>query len=347
MKIPIENIIVPKGRRPLDQAKVVEIAASIKVVGLLSPIGVRGQLSLIDGSSNSVLVHGRHRLEACRSLGWKEIEAIKLNDVVPEGVQYDDSVAKMAEIAENLHRAELTTQQRNEHLAQWVALLQKRGTNLAARRQVPAKPGPKPSAAIAEVAKASGVGLKTVKEAVAASKVSPAVKAAADAAELSSKERLAVARLPEADQLEAVSKQAAINAKADRAAAKTPKPKPDVASTADRVEQAAAKQPAGQLTAAIEQLERTNVGAAITRMSNDERISLMTQIARATAWLNKTAIEVAISGGANLGKLAPPNLRYEALSFLHKAAARIEAELADRGVRESVPGAVTARVKSE
>ncbi|MFY9954147.1 hypothetical protein [Bradyrhizobium sp.] len=70
-------------------------------------------------------------------------------------------------------------------------------------------------------------------------------------------------------------------------------------------------------------------------MSNDERIELMTQIVRANDWLNKAAIEVAISGGANLGKLAPPSLRYEALSFLHKATARIEAELAGRDVRES------------
>jgi hypothetical protein len=70
-------------------------------------------------------------------------------------------------------------------------------------------------------------------------------------------------------------------------------------------------------------------------MSEDERIALMVQLARANDWLNKTAIEVAISGGANLGKLAPPSLRNQALSFLNKAAARIEAELADRDVRES------------
>jgi hypothetical protein len=39
MQIPIVCIIVPKGRRPLDPAKVEEIAASIKAIGLLSPIG--------------------------------------------------------------------------------------------------------------------------------------------------------------------------------------------------------------------------------------------------------------------------------------------------------------------
>lgn len=209
VQVPIADIIVPEGRRPLDQAKVAEIAASIKVVGLLSPIGVRGRLSLIDGSSTSVLVHGRHRLEACRSLGWKEIEAIKSNDVVPESVRLDGTTFKMMEIAENLDRAELTTQQRNEHLAAWVALLESLATDIGAAPPISKKPGRKPSAAIAEVAKESGVGLKTVKEAVAASKVLPEVKAAADKAELTSKQRLAISRLPKAKQLDAVAEQVA------------------------------------------------------------------------------------------------------------------------------------------
>jgi hypothetical protein len=62
---------------------------------------------------------------------------------------------------------------------------------------------------------------------------------------------------------------------------------------------------------------------------------MMTQIVRANSCLNKTAIEVAVSGGANVGKLAPVSLRLEVLEFLRAATARIEAELADRAVRES------------
>jgi hypothetical protein len=85
----------------------------------------------------------------------------------------------------------------------------------------------------------------------------------------------------------------------------------------------------------IEHFGRINVSATIARMSNDDRIALMMQIVRANAWLNKTAVEVAVSGGANLGRLAPVSLRLEVLKFLHAAAARIEAELADRAVRES------------
>jgi hypothetical protein len=70
-----------------------------------------------------------------------------------------------------------------------------------------------------------------------------------------------------------------------------------------------------------------NVGATVARMGNDERTTLMMQLARANGFLNMAAREIARAGGANLGKLAPVNLRFEALEFLHTATARIEAEL--------------------
>ena len=63
MEIAIADITIPEGRRPLNPTKVEEIAASIKVVGLLSPIGVQALLSLIDGSTSYKLAYGRHRLE--------------------------------------------------------------------------------------------------------------------------------------------------------------------------------------------------------------------------------------------------------------------------------------------
>jgi hypothetical protein len=95
--------------------------------------------------------------------------------------------------------------------------------------------------------------------------------------------------------------------------------------------------PAAALIDLIEHFERINVSVTVARTSNDDRITLMTQLARANACLNKTAVEIAISGGANLGKLAPVSLRLEALEFLKAATARIEAELAGRAV--ATPGA--------
>jgi ParB family chromosome partitioning protein len=98
--IPIASIRIENRLRPLDSAKVAELAASIAELGLLQPIGIRP-----DGT----LVYGYHRLEACKQLGWTEIPA-----VVVDG---DDLRAELAEISENLIRSELTLLERAEHLA--------------------------------------------------------------------------------------------------------------------------------------------------------------------------------------------------------------------------------------
>jgi ParB-like chromosome segregation protein Spo0J len=305
MQFEIENIIVPKGHRLLDQEKVAEIAASIKAIGLIVPIGIRRQP---DGVIN--LVVGGHRLEACRSLGWEKIDAVDVNAACTEDDDLDDH-ARMVEIAENLHRSELTTSERNELLADWVALIEKRGPDIGDRRRYPGKPGRKPSQAVAKVAKVSGLSTKTVKEAIKTTQVSPEVKVAADKAELTAKQRLAVARLAtEAEQLDAVSKQAATENKAQR----------DVSGPAKSLETLTVKR---------------SSAAALAQMSDDERVDLLTELVQANDWLNKTAIDIAISGGANRGKLAAPSLRYQALTFLHAAIARIEDELAGREVQES------------
>jgi hypothetical protein len=104
-KIPIVRVRVGARKRPLDSAKVAELAASIAELGLLQPIGVRP-----DGT----LVYGYHRLEACKQLGWTEIPA-----VVVDG---DDLRAELAEISENLIRNELTLLERAEHLARMRAV---------------------------------------------------------------------------------------------------------------------------------------------------------------------------------------------------------------------------------
>jgi ParB-like chromosome segregation protein Spo0J len=138
MEIAIDRIIVPEGRRPLDPAKVVEIAGSITLLGLLAPIGLR---SCVDGRIE--LVWGGHRLAACQSLGMESIYAIQVDTRVQGSAADLDDYVKMTEFAENLHRNELTTSQRDEFLAAWVALVEKRGPQLGGDRQVK-KPGPKP-----------------------------------------------------------------------------------------------------------------------------------------------------------------------------------------------------------
>ena len=104
-KVAIAEIRVGERKRALSVEKVAELAASIAELGLLQPIGVRP-----DGT----LVYGYHRLEACKQLGWSEIPA-----VIVEG---SDLRAELAEISENLIRSELTLLERAEHLARMRAV---------------------------------------------------------------------------------------------------------------------------------------------------------------------------------------------------------------------------------
>lgn len=93
MEISIGSIKVTENRRAVDYAKVREIAESMSQVGLINAISVRHV------GDDVVLVAGKHRLEAAKSLGWDKIEATVL--------ELDDLGSELAEIDENLMRHEL------------------------------------------------------------------------------------------------------------------------------------------------------------------------------------------------------------------------------------------------
>lgn len=100
MKIRINEIVLPESRkRQLVPEKVLELVESVREIGLLQPIVI---------SSDKRLIAGLHRLEAYKQLGWQEIDC-----VVKE---YGKLEAELAEIDENLVRAELTVLERAEHL---------------------------------------------------------------------------------------------------------------------------------------------------------------------------------------------------------------------------------------
>lgn len=105
-RIPIESIRVGGSRRPLGD--ITALAASIEEVGLLNPVTVRA-----DGDGY-LLIAGLHRLEAARSIGWLEIEAVVVDLCGLE--------AELAEIDENLCRNDLTTLERAEQLARRKAI---------------------------------------------------------------------------------------------------------------------------------------------------------------------------------------------------------------------------------
>jgi ParB family transcriptional regulator, chromosome partitioning protein len=96
--VAIDKVNIGSNRRPLKDHKVADLMQSIKVNGLLNPITLDQDLTLIAGL---------HRLTACKLLGLTQIEC--------HIVTYtDDDQARLAEIDENLIRNELEALERSE-----------------------------------------------------------------------------------------------------------------------------------------------------------------------------------------------------------------------------------------
>src|SRR4051812_1893329 len=105
--IRVADVQVGERLRPLDQDALERLIASIRTIGLQNPITVRPG----DGWGLYRLVAGYHRLKAVEALGEPVIAATV--------VEWDDRTARMWEIAENLHRADLSALERSEHIAEW------------------------------------------------------------------------------------------------------------------------------------------------------------------------------------------------------------------------------------
>ena len=113
------NVKIPEHRaRGLDAAAVTRLAESMARLGLQTPITVR------DDGEWPVLVAGLHRLKAAQQLGWEKIDAVYL-----EG---DERDARLWEISENLHRADLSAVERAEHIDEWRQLTEAKVRHVAA-----------------------------------------------------------------------------------------------------------------------------------------------------------------------------------------------------------------------
>ena len=99
MKIHIFQIKIKEGRRAADPEAIHELANSISESGLINPITV---------DQNYTLLAGLHRLEAAKRLGWTEIECTVSS---LEGLQAD-----LVEIDENIVRKGLSDMERGELL---------------------------------------------------------------------------------------------------------------------------------------------------------------------------------------------------------------------------------------
>jgi ParB family chromosome partitioning protein len=111
VRIPVSVIKVGKRLRPIDEAAVLTLMESIKRLGQIQPISV---FSPDDEFSTSQLVTGAHRLEAIKRLGQIFIDVVFVDG--------DDVERELLEIAENLHRADLTALDRSNQIARWAEL---------------------------------------------------------------------------------------------------------------------------------------------------------------------------------------------------------------------------------
>jgi ParB family chromosome partitioning protein len=102
IELNVNEIIIKDRKRQADDEKVDEIIKSVKEIGLLNPISVNKT------DEGYVLIAGLHRLTAYKRLGYNRIQAVIVN--------MDDIHSELAEIDENLVRAELHYLDRAEML---------------------------------------------------------------------------------------------------------------------------------------------------------------------------------------------------------------------------------------
>lgn len=162
----VDDIEIGERHRSLSADAVERLAGSLKEIGLRHPISIRiVDEMIVDGELTSgvpVLVAGRHRLEAAKRLGWSHIDCIEVDD--------DAIKAELWEIAENLHRLDLTKEQRDEHIRRYAELLE-------AKAKIPVvqnepveigygKPPPKPKGIARQIADETGLSKSTVQRAL-------------------------------------------------------------------------------------------------------------------------------------------------------------------------------------
>lgn len=119
--LPVDEIRIVGERRPVNEGAVADLVKSIERIGLQTPITVRLDKEYVDPDTGEVgpefvLIAGRHRLEAFRVAGADRIPAI-VRECTPVE-------AELWEIAENLHRADLTKDERDRYIRRYAELLE-------------------------------------------------------------------------------------------------------------------------------------------------------------------------------------------------------------------------------
>jgi ParB-like chromosome segregation protein Spo0J len=107
--LPLDEIDITHAIRPYNATVVGELARSIREIGLQTP------LTCIVRDGQHILVSGRNRLEALRTIGAEQAPV--------RVVDFTDIEAQLWRFSENLHRAELTKLEYDRQVVQYAELL--------------------------------------------------------------------------------------------------------------------------------------------------------------------------------------------------------------------------------
>jgi hypothetical protein len=207
MKISLSAIKVNNDRRSADNAKIKELAESMEQVGLLHPVTV---------TSDHTLIAGAQRLEAAKLLGWAEIE-VKV-------MEFDSRTAELAMLDENLMRLELHYIERGEQLARRKLIYEELHPETKARNKQGHVNNYKSSTAdsaleeipsfVKSTADKTGISSRVISEEIQiANNLTPAAKEAVIASDIPKKDALKLARMEQEKQDAVVAKIANGNAK--------------------------------------------------------------------------------------------------------------------------------------
>lgn len=115
-RVYIDGIELGERLRPLNPERVAAMQSSIAEIGLRTPLTV--MCKIVGDDTRMILVAGHHRLAALSALGEEAAPCFVIDD--------DQIDAKLWEIAENLYRADLTKEQRDEHIRLYADLLRQK-----------------------------------------------------------------------------------------------------------------------------------------------------------------------------------------------------------------------------
>lgn len=231
MQIPVDEIQIKEGRRELNDDHVRELADSIRELGLLNPITI---------DKDHTLIAGLHRLEAVKLLEWLSVECTVSS---LEGLK-----AELAEIDENFVRNDLSALEYGEillrrkeiyemlHPETKAGVAQAVGMNKTIGNNVAAKSAATSKSFVQDTAEKLGIAQRTIRQQIQTAKnLSPETKEIIKDTDtkITQKTALKLSRLEPEQQKEAASLLAAKEIKSvdDYKAAKAPvsppAPKPE------------------------------------------------------------------------------------------------------------------------